>query len=75
MSATFTRAREAHGLASFRFSCLLRLATELTPYATMFRYPGEIELPLPEDAKDALNLAHCVFNAIAALIPTDARPQ
>jgi HEPN domain-containing protein len=54
---------------------ILKEATELTPYATMFRYPGELELPPLQDAKDALVLAQKVFDAILALIPVEAQPK
>ena len=53
---------------------LLKQATELTPYATMFRYPGEMELPPIEDAKTAVILAQQVFDAILSHIPAEVRP-
>lgn len=54
---------------------LLKRATELTPYATMFRYPGELELPPIEEAKEALALAEQVFKAVLAYIPVEAQPK
>jgi HEPN domain-containing protein len=54
---------------------LLKQATELTPYATVFRYPGELELPSIEDAKEGLELAEQVFTAVLAHIPTEAQPS
>ena len=53
---------------------LLKQATELTPYATMFRYPGEMELPPVEDAKLAVKLAKQVYDGILPHIPSEARP-
>jgi HEPN domain-containing protein len=53
---------------------LLKRATELTPYATIFRYPGEMELPAVEDARAALTLAQRVFDGILPHIPVEARP-
>jgi HEPN domain-containing protein len=53
---------------------VLREATGLTPYATLFRYPGEMEIPSLQDAKPALALARSVFQAIFPLIPPEARP-
>jgi HEPN domain-containing protein len=48
-----------------RFSGLENAARELTPLATEFRYPGDIETPSPEDAARALSLAETVLERIA----------
>ncbi len=53
---------------------LLKQATELTPYATMFRYPGELDLPSLEDSSDALVIAQRVFDAIICQVPAEALP-
>jgi HEPN domain-containing protein len=45
-------------------SALTDLATELTPYATEFRYPGELLHPSPEDAASALRCAREVVSTI-----------
>jgi HEPN domain-containing protein len=41
----------------------------LTPYATEFRYPGDIFEPDPSEATEALLLAQDIINAIAPSIP------
>lgn len=53
---------------------LLRRATEFTPYATMFRYPGELDIPPVEDAQDALILAQQIYDQVLAKIPEESRP-
>jgi HEPN domain-containing protein len=49
-------------------------AEGLTPYAWVFRYPGESEEPSREDAEKALEIARQVFAAILTRLPEDARP-
>jgi len=46
----------------------------LTEYAWRFRYPGEVASLSREEAAEALALAREVYEAIAARLPTDARP-
>jgi hypothetical protein len=45
------------------------LAEELTPYATAFRYPGDILEPNPLDAKEAFHLAEKVLGFILNKLP------
>jgi HEPN domain-containing protein len=49
-------------------------AEGLTPYAWVFRYPGESEEPTREEAENALALAREVYAAILTRLPEDARP-
>jgi HEPN domain-containing protein len=49
-------------------------AEGLTPYAWVFRYPGESEEPTLDDAEQALSLAREVHEAILARLPEEARP-
>ncbi|MFZ5759482.1 MAG: HEPN domain-containing protein [Thermodesulfobacteriota bacterium] len=46
------------------FSQLTDAAEFLTPFATEFRYPGDILEPEPADAEDAYNLAKRVVNFV-----------
>jgi HEPN domain-containing protein len=48
-------------------------AEGLTPYAWVFRYPGESEEPARGDAEQALDLAREVFEAILARLPEEDR--
>ncbi len=53
---------------------LLQQAIRLTPFAGVFRYPGEIGEPTKEEAEEALVLAQEVFDAILARLPNEVRP-
>ena len=43
----------------------------LTPYATAFRYPGDLLEPEPADADEALLLAREVIDFVTAKMPAD----
>ena len=49
-------------------------AEGLTPYAWVFRYPGESEEPDRGEAEHALGLAREVYAAILGRLPEGARP-
>jgi HEPN domain-containing protein len=49
-------------------------AAPLTRYAVEARYPGPWGNPSEADAKEALDLARQVYNAVAPLLPAEARP-
>jgi hypothetical protein len=49
-------------------------AAPLTEYAWRFRYPGDSDEPLPEEAKAALATAREVYDAIVNRVPARARP-
>ncbi|MBI3090706.1 MAG: HEPN domain-containing protein [Candidatus Tectomicrobia bacterium] len=75
--------RRTHDLAEIGSACaeldaslhpLWRRADRLTVYAWVFRYPGEPEEPLREEAEEALGLAREVYEAILARLPQEARP-
>lgn len=45
----------------------------LTPYATEFRYPGDVLEPELSEAKEALNRAESLVNFIMQLLPPEVR--
>ena len=46
-------------------------AAALTQYAWKFRYPGEPEEPLRQEAEFSIALAREVFDAIVSLLPQE----
>ena len=75
--------RKTHDLAEIGQQCatldpllepLCRRAEGLTTFAWIFRYPGEVEEPLVEDAVGALALAREVYNAVLSRLREDIRP-
>lgn len=58
-----------------RFTPLARRAARLTDYAWKYRYPGEPEEPLREEAASALELAREVYEAVLERLPADVRPS
>ena len=53
---------------------LVERAVPLTQYAWEFRYPGEVETPLLEEAEEALRLAREVHRAILDKLPAEMHP-
>jgi HEPN domain-containing protein len=51
---------------------LLKKAALLTPFAAVFRYPGDAGEPTVDEGNDAIDLAEQVLDAILALLPFDA---
>jgi len=49
-------------------------AAPLTEYAWRFRYPGESDEPVREEAEQALAVARIVYEAILTRMPPEARP-
>ncbi|MFQ6103415.1 MAG: HEPN domain-containing protein [Candidatus Glassbacteria bacterium] len=49
-------------------------ADTLTPYAWVFRYPGEPEEPGRDEADEALSLVREIFDAILLRLPVEVRP-
>ena len=49
-------------------------AAPLTEYAWRFRYPGESDEPVREEAEQALAVARIVYESILARVPPEARP-
>lgn len=70
--------RKTHSLEEIGRQCaqldpsldgLVDRAAPLTEYAWKFRYPGEAEPPILEDATSALDLAREVYESILARLP------
>ena len=53
---------------------LLRRAAPLTEYAWRFRYPGDLDEPPVEEAREALTIAREVFEALLTRLPPDVNP-
>lgn len=73
--------RKTHSLEEIGSACmsiepalsvLVARAAPLTEYAWKFRYPGELLEPSAAEAKDALEVAREVYDAISALLPREA---
>jgi len=56
------------------FSDLLDAAERLTPYATLFRYPGDILEPDPIEFEQALTDAEQFYAYILETLPQEVRP-
>lgn len=56
------------------FQNLAESAEILTPYATLFRYPGECMMPAEPDALEAVDAATLVLNFVIEKMPDEARP-
>ena len=52
----------------------LRRAAPLTEYAWRFRYPGELDAPPVEEAREALAIALQVFETLLSRLPVDVKP-
>jgi HEPN domain-containing protein len=48
-------------------------AEDLTPFAWVFRYPGEPEEPVGGEAEQALGLAREVYESVRTRLPEEAR--
>jgi len=55
------------------FQELREIADVLTPFAVMFRYPGDYEEPALVDAEDALESAGVVFDFVVRRMPQDVK--
>lgn len=52
----------------------LRRAAPLTEYAWRYRYPGDLDEPSSEEAREALAVAREIFESLLSRLPTDVRP-
>jgi HEPN domain-containing protein len=57
-----------------RFSTFLNAAVLLTPYAAMFRYPGDFIEPTREQFDEALNAANNVWRFVLSVLPAEVHP-
>ena len=46
-------------------------AETLTPYATEFRYPGDLLEPEKEDAEEAIEMATQIYSFVLQNLPSD----
>ncbi len=58
-----------------KFSNLLDAAERLTPYATLFRYPGDISEPDPIELTQAMPDAKQFYTFILEMLPNEAHPS
>jgi HEPN domain-containing protein len=74
--------RKTHDLGEIGEQCVAldaslepvcRLAEPLTPFAWIFRYPGDVQEPPVEEIVEALMLAREVYEAIFARLPGEVR--
>jgi HEPN domain-containing protein len=74
--------RKTHDLRELGQSCVAVDATlaavaeeaeQLTPFAWVFRYPGEPHQPSLQEAEEALALAQRVYEAVLARLPEEVR--
>lgn len=54
---------------------LVLRAMYLTPYATVFRYPGEVDLPSMTEVEDAIKVAEEVYLSILQRLPKETHPM
>jgi hypothetical protein len=45
----------------------------LTPFATAFRYPGDVREPEQSDVLDGIELAELVFNVVLRRMPDEVK--
>ncbi|MBI3797473.1 MAG: HEPN domain-containing protein [Deltaproteobacteria bacterium] len=58
-----------------RFSEWLGVGQRLTPYAAMFRYPGEKLEPDRPEFEQALKESEDLYNFVLSLLPAEVHPQ
>jgi len=61
--------------ADASFDALVEISEILTPYATAFRYPGDVLEPDPLDAEEALVSAEKVFDFVLEKLPDTIRAE
>jgi len=49
-------------------------AVPLSEYAWKFRYPGEVDEPIKEEAETALRITHELYQNILSRLPMEAQP-
>jgi HEPN domain-containing protein len=56
------------------FSQWTNMGAELTPYAQIYRYPGFLQVPNPQEFARALVLAEGLYRFTCDLLPPEMRP-
>jgi HEPN domain-containing protein len=56
------------------FAAWVEAGVELTPYATLFRYPGPVVVPSQAQFDRALNLAQGLYDLVLASLPDEVWP-
>jgi HEPN domain-containing protein len=57
------------------FNQLRQAAVTLTPYAVIFRYPGDLPELSKDDADQAISFAKQMWNFVINRLPPEAQPQ
>jgi HEPN domain-containing protein len=55
------------------FEQIMDVSETLTPYATAFRYPGDVLEPHPSDAEEAVGLAGVVIDFVLKRMPEEVK--
>lgn len=55
------------------FTQLREAAEALTPFATVFRYPGDVLEPEPSDVEEGISLAESVLQFVLARVPDEVK--
>lgn len=71
---TFRELGEATAAVDSTLEPVLRRAAPLTEYAWRFRYPGDVNEPPVEEARQALETARDVFEAVLSRLSVEVRP-
>ena len=50
-------------------------AVELTPYAWLYRYPADSPAPLEDEAREAIEVARELLEAVIGALPNGLRPR
>ena len=56
------------------FDSFVAMGEELTPYATLYRYPGEVIEPELSEFEDALKSAEKICDFVYSLLPEEVQP-
>jgi len=65
--------QNVHDLFDSTFDGLRNVAEVLTPYATAFRYPGDVLEPDPSDVAEAIRMAEYVIDFIYQRMPAEVK--
>lgn len=57
------------------FSAWTEVGRRLTPYARMFRYPGDVVGPSKEQFSQALLAVEGLYNFVLSLLPEEVQPE